>query len=176
MTIKKHRGFTLIEMLITITILAIVMPLLFNLILSSFRELAKMESIQMRNVAESRLINRLDEDFRTLSKFKFLTSDSIGFFTTRERSYQQQIIISIENNQILYQMNASNKKVLLSNVNPAETQFEFLNYDNSAKPPDDSESYTTNEMNTMPRVKLSYEFTFQNETVNNSFLLTRRLP
>ena len=67
----------MIEMLITITVLAIVMPLMFNVINSSFKELGKMESLQLRNVSESRLINRLGEDFRTLSKLKYLSSDSI---------------------------------------------------------------------------------------------------
>ena len=61
----------MIEMLITITVLAIVMPLMFNVINSSFKELGKMESLQLRNVSESRLIIRLDEDFRPLSKLKF---------------------------------------------------------------------------------------------------------
>ena len=90
----------MIEMLITITVLAIVMPLMFNVINSSFKELGKMESLQLRNVSESRLINRLDEDFRTLSKLKFLSSDSIAFFTTRDRAFQQEIVISIENNHV----------------------------------------------------------------------------
>ena len=113
----------MIEMLITITVLAIVMPLMFNVINSSFKELGKMESLQLRNVSESRLINRLDEDFRTLSKLKFLSSDSIAFFTTRDRAFQQKITISIDNNHILYQINDSNKKILLNNINPQETQF-----------------------------------------------------
>ena len=98
-------------MLITITVLAIVMPLMFNVINSSFKELGKMESLQLRNVSESRLINRLDEDFRTLSKLKFLSSDSIAFFTTRDRAFQQKIAISIENNHILYQVNDSKKNI-----------------------------------------------------------------
>ena len=34
---NNNRGFTLIEMLITITVLAIVMPLMFNVINSSFK-------------------------------------------------------------------------------------------------------------------------------------------
>lgn len=173
---NNNRGFTLIEMLITITVLAIVMPLMFNVINSSFKELGKMESLQLRNVSESRLINRLDEDFRTLSKLKFLSSDSIAFFTTRDRAFQQKIAISIDNNHILYQVNDSNKKILLNNINPLETQFYFLNYDNSPKPPGDGESYTVPEINTMPRIRLNYEFTFQNETISNHFLLTRKLP
>ena len=106
----------MIEMLITITVLAIVMPLMFNVINSSFKELGKMESLQLRNVTESRLINRLDEDFRTLSKLKFLSSDSIAFFTTRDRAFQQKIVISIDNNHILYQINDSNKKILLTSA------------------------------------------------------------
>ena len=173
---NNKRGFTLIEMLITITVLAIVMPLMFSVINSSFKELGKMESLQLRNVSESRLINRLDEDFRTLSKLKFLSSDSIAFFTTRDRSFQQKIVISIENNNILYQVNDLDKKILLNNINPLETQFYFLNYDNSPKPPGDGQSYTVPEINTMPRIKLNYEFAYQNETVNNSFVITRRLP
>ncbi len=94
-----------------------------------------MESLQLRNVSESRLINRLGEDFRTLSKLKYLSSDSIAFFTTRDRAFQQKIVISIENNHILYQVNDLDKKILLKNINPLETQFYFLNYDNSPKPP-----------------------------------------
>ena len=109
-------------MLITITVLAIVMPLMFNVINSSFKELGKMESLQLRNVSESRLINRLDEDFRTLSKLKFLSSDSISFFTTRDRAFQQKIAISIDNNHILYQINDSNKGILFGEVNKPTAQ------------------------------------------------------
>ena len=87
-----------------------------------------MESLQLRNVSESRLINRLGEDFRTLSKLKYLSSDSIAFFTTRDRSFQQKIVISIENNNILYQVNDLDKKILLNNINPTETKFYFKNH------------------------------------------------
>jgi len=114
---KSEKGFTLIEMLITITVLGIVMPLLFNVINSSFKELRKMESIQMKNIVESRLINRLEEDFRTHTKFKFMTADSIGFYTTRDQLFQQEVSYFIADDVIYYRVDDSDKKVLVKNVN-----------------------------------------------------------
>mgnify|MGYP003953534377 CR=1 FL=1 len=171
---KIIRGFTLIEMLITITVLGIVMPLLFNVINSSFKELRKMESIQMKNIIESRLINRLEEDFRTHTNFNFMTRDSISYYTIRNHSFQQEIAYFIENGSILYRLDNFPKKVLVSNVDMNETYFQFLNYDGTIKEPN-NDSFNTPEMNTMQKIGLNYRFTVGDDIVTNTYLKIRRM-
>ena len=172
---KSEKGFTLIEMLITITVLGIVMPLLFNVINSSFKELRKMESIQMKNIVESRLINRLEEDFRTHTKFKFMTADSIGFYTTRDQLFQQEVSYFIADDVIYYRVDDSDKKVLVKNVNTLVTEFEYYNYDNTVKSPENSDSFIIPEMNTMPKIRLNYQFTLDENIVSNHYIKVRRL-
>ena len=173
--LKTNKGFTLIEMLLTIAVLGIVLPLIFGVLNSSLKELSKMESVQMKNIIESRLINRLEEDFRTHTNFNFMTRDSISYYTIRNHSFQQEIAYFIENGSISYRLDNFPKKVLVSNVDMNDTYFQFLNYDGTTKSPANSDAFTIPEMNTMPKIRLNYQFSVDDENVTNNFLKIRRM-
>ena len=170
----KIKAFTLIEMLVAVAVLGIVLPLIFSAINGSFKELVKIESIQLRNSTETRLLNRLEEDFRTLTRFKYLKPDSISFFTVREDEFQEQVTFRIENNSINYQINDTGKKLLVPNVNLENTTFQFLDYDGNRVDPNGDE-FSLMEMNIMSKIKLKYEFSIKNQKVINEFIKLRRM-
>lgn len=170
----KTKAFTLIEMLVAVAVLGIVFPLIFSVINGSFKELRKMESVQSKNFIESRLISRLDEDFRTFTRFNFLKADSISFYTMRSNSTQQLVTYRIDNNSITYQINNSNHKLLVNGVNIENTKFHFLEYGDDPKIPQGDE-FSQLEMNTLSKIKLNYQFSIGDEQISDSYVKLRRL-
>lgn len=170
----KIKAFTLIEMLIAVAVLGIVFPLIFSVINGSFKELRKMESVQNKNLNESRLINRLDEDFRTLTRFNYLKADSISFFTMRSNSTQQLVTYRIDNNSITYQINDSDHKLLVNGVNTENTKFQFLEYGDNPRIPRGDE-FSQLEMNTLSKTKLNYQFSIGDEQIMDSYVKLRRM-
>ena len=170
----KIKAFTLIEMLVAVAVLGIVFPLIFSVINGSFKELRKMESVQNKNLNESRLINRLDEDFRTLTRFNYLKADSISFFTMRSNSTQQLVTYRIDNNSITYQINDSDHKLLVNGVNTENTKFQFLEYGDNPRVPRGDE-FSQLEMNTLSKTKLNYQFSIGDEQIMDSYVKLRRM-
>jgi hypothetical protein len=104
-----------------------------------------------------------------------MTADSIGFYTTRDQLFQQEVAYFIADDVIYYRVDDSDKKVLVKNVNTLFTEFKYYNYDNTVKSPANPDSFIIPEMNTMPKIRLNYEFTLDENIVRNHYIKVRRL-
>ncbi len=169
---KNFPGYTLIEMLITVMIIGIVMPIIFNVAVNSMKTLSRLEQIQLETIQHQRLKNRMNEDFHNMFRIVHLDENSIGFTTVRNNTFQDLVEYFVRNDTLFYKLNGSSNKILFTDLETAD--FEFKNYDDTPYTPG-GDSYTMPEMNSLPQLIFNYSFQFNSQVLNGKIKKLRAL-
>ena len=74
---EKYSGYTLIEMLATIAIIGIALPIIFNVLINSFNSLSKIGQIRMTELKHQQFTGRLRSDFDNIFRIYQLENDLI---------------------------------------------------------------------------------------------------
>jgi len=155
----RSKGFTLIEMLIAVSVIGVVFPLIFAVMSFALKGLAETEKHQMKNIKYKRFANRLEEDFRTLTKFEYLFDDSVGFYTIRSGSFQDHVEIIIKDSFLYYRINAGQRKKIFNAVNADSSKFEFVTYAGEICEQQNELYFIPPELNTMDKFRLKLFYT-----------------
>ncbi len=150
----KSQGFTLIEMLIAVTMVGIIFPMIFSVMSFALNGLTETEQFQMKNINHKRLSNRLEEDFRTITKFEYLFDDSVGFYTIRNHLFQDKVEFVLDQNSLFYRINSGDKKKIFKDVNTDSSKFEFITYGGDIYEPENGLFFIPPELNTMDKFRL----------------------
>ena len=155
---EKYSGYTLIEMLATIAIIGIALPIIFNVLINSFNSLSKIGQIRMTELKHQQFTGRLRSDFDNIFRIYQLENDFIDFTTIRNNQFQDRVEYILRDNAIYYKVNGSDEKRLFIDLVAAQTKFEFKNYDDSPYSPGNGIAFTAPEMNALDKLVFKYSF------------------
>tara|TARA_B100000945_G_C20208208_1_gene514798 strand:- start:192 stop:737 length:546 start_codon:yes stop_codon:yes gene_type:complete len=171
---QKYSGYTLIEMLATIAIIGIALPIIFNVLINSFNSLSKIEKLQLSELQHQQFRGRLNYDFDNIYRIYHLSSDSISFTAFRNNSFQDLIEYYLNTDTLFFKINRSSKTIVYNNFIGNQTRFEFKNYDNTPYVPGNGISFTAPEMNSVEKLIFSYSYRSQDRTQSGKILRIKK--
>ena len=98
---EKYSGYTLIEMLATIAIIGIALPIIFNVLINSFNSLSKIGQIRMTELKHQQFTGRLRSDFDNIFRIYQLENDFIDFTTIRNNQFQDRVEYILRDDDLL---------------------------------------------------------------------------
>ena len=167
---NKIPGYTLAEMLITVMIVGLALPIIFSVLINSYSNLSKIENARLDELKRQQLESRVSTDFAHIFRIYHLAEDSIAFTTIRNQSFQDHVAYFFRTDTLYIKINHSEKKKVFTNLIENNTRFEFKNYDDTNYLPGNGRSFTVPEMNTLDKLIFSYAFESNSGAINNEII------